>query len=258
MGIARKFIDANIAFSRLLDGFLPARIREDGNKFFLRDYLPKAFHPGSVVYDLGGGSRPCISREQKDRLGITLVGVDISADELARAPAGVYDRTITADLSTFTGTGDADSVVCQALLEHVPDTPGAMHRLATTAKPGGRVFLFAPSRNALFARLNLILPEGLKRRILFAVFPSKAQGHDGFKSYYDHCTPRQIEEVARHNGLEVEEQRLFWTSSYFMAFTPAFIIWRLWQLASYAVIGNNAAETFAYVLYKKPDVENEG
>ncbi len=255
MGIVRKFINANIVLSRLLDRIFPARIREDGNKFFLSEYLPTALRPGIVVYDLGGGSRPCISREEKNRLDITLVGVDISATELIGAPEGVYDRTITTDLSTFIGTGDADSVICQALLEHVPDTFGAMRELATTAKPRGHVFLFAPSRNALFARLNLLLPEGLKRWILFAVFPSKAQGHDGFKAYYDHCTPRQIEELARQNGLEVEERRLFWTSSYFMVFTPAFILWRLWQLASYIIIGNNAAETFAYVLYKKPDAE---
>lgn len=244
----QALVDANVRLSRLLDSALPARLREDGNETFIAQVLPHAARSGQVVYDIGGGSRPFISLQEKRRLGLTVIGIDISADELAAAPAGVYDRTITADLCTFEGLGDADAVVCQATLEHVPDAAGAMRALASTVKPGGRIFIFAPSRNALFARLNLLLPEALKRRLLFTLFPAKAQGHDGFTAYYDRCTPRQIEALAAANGLAIEERRLFWTSSYFMVFTPAFVAWRAWQAVSWLVLGDNAAETFVYVL----------
>ena len=115
------------------------------------------------------------------------------------------------------------------------------------------MFIFAPSRNAVFARLNLALPEGLKRRMLFACFPHTSDGHDGFKAYYDHCTPRQIETLATVNGLEVEERHLFWRSYYFAVFTPAFLAWRLWQLLAYIALRENAAETFAYVLRRHSD-----
>ncbi len=252
MGLARTLIDMNVALCRGLDRALPARVREDGNKAFVRDYLSKAFAPGTTVYDLGGGSRPSLTAAEKRERRVHLVGLDISAEELAAAPPGVYDRTIAADLCTFIGAGDADMVVCQATLEHVPDTRGAMRGLATAVKPGGRVLIFAPCRNAAFARLNLALPEGLKRRLLFALFPAKAQGHDGFKAYYDCCTPREIEALARANGLAVEERKLFWTSSYFTVFAPAFVLWRLWQGAAYLLLGKNAAETFVYVLRKDP------
>jgi 2-polyprenyl-6-hydroxyphenyl methylase/3-demethylubiquinone-9 3-methyltransferase len=250
VGLGRSFVAANLRLSAFLDGFLPARLREDGNDYFLREYVPRALQPQATVYDIGGGSRPCVSAEDKTRLGLRVVGLDLSSDELAAAPAGVYDRTIAADLCTYVGDQRADTVICQATLEHVTNTPGAVRGLASAVRPGGRVFIFAPSRNALFARLNLLLPDALKRRILFALFPHKAEGHDGFKAYYDNCTPAAIERLAETSGLEVVERRLFWTSSYFKVFTPAFILWRLWQGVAFVFLRGNAAETFAYVLRK--------
>nr|WP_246771159.1 methyltransferase domain-containing protein [Aestuariivirga sp. YIM B02566] len=246
----RTFLKANRAASCWIDSFLPDHVRQDGNQAFLRDVLPRALRADITVYDLGGGSRPCVDRELKDRLGLRLVGLDVSGEELAAAPVGTYDQTIVADLCTFTGTAAADSVICQATLEHVPDTVGAIRGLATCVRPGGAVYLFAPCRNAAFARINLILPEGLKRFLLFRLFPEKATGHDGFKAFYDHCTPGQIEAIARRNGLEIEERRLFWTSSYFFIFTPAYLLWRAWQGLSYMVLGKDAAESFVYVLRK--------
>lgn len=114
------------------------------------------------------------------------------------------------------------------------------------------MFIFAPARNALFARLNLLLPEDFKRRLLFALFPGKAKGHDGFRAYYDKCTPSQIEAMAARHGLVVEQRRIFWISSYFMAFVPAYLAWRAYQGISALFIGDDAAESFIYV-FRKPE-----
>jgi 2-polyprenyl-6-hydroxyphenyl methylase/3-demethylubiquinone-9 3-methyltransferase len=247
----RRFIATNVALCELIDRLLPERLRTDGNARFLKEVLPRALVPGSLVYDIGGGARPYVSPEEKVRLGLRVVGLDISAAELAAAPPGAYDRVIVADLCTFTGPSDGDQVICQALLEHVPDAAAAIRALATTTRPGGRIFLFAPSRNALFARLNLMLPERLKRRILFAIFPSKARGHDGFRAWYDCCTPGAVERLARANGLEVEERQLFWISSYFKPFVPAFVAWRMFQGFAWLLFRDNAAETFYFVLRKR-------
>lgn len=251
MGITRTLISYNIQLSRFLDSFLPEHLRTDGNYYFTNQLLPRAFVRGTTIYNLGGGSRPCIDLETKQRLNITLVGLDISAEELDAAPAGVYDRKIVGDLCDFVGDADADAVVCQATLEHVQNTRGAFRGLATSINRDGRVFLFAPSRNAMFARLNRILPQNLKRALLFAIYPNKAEGHDGFKAYYDQCTPSQIEAIARANGLEVCERRLFWMSSYATFFTPAFVLWRLSQLVSYAVLRDDAAESLTYVFRRR-------
>ncbi|RWB06310.1 methyltransferase domain-containing protein [Mesorhizobium sp.] len=248
MNLIQKFINLNVKLSILFNKLLPAAFSVDGNKDFIHKVLPNYVKLHDILYDVGGGSRPFVSISTKRRLSLTIVGLDISADELSRAPQGAYDRTIAADLCTYTGSGDADVAVCQATLEHVPDTAGAIRGLASTVRPGGCVVIFAPCRNALFARLNLILPEGVKRRLLFALFPAKAEGHDGFKAYYDRCTPREIEALAAANNLVVEERQLYWISSYFMIFFPTFIFWRIWQGVSYLALGKNAAETFMYVL----------
>ena len=85
---------------------------------------------------------------------------------------------------------------------------------------------------------------------MFSLLPHKAQGHDGFKAYYNHCVPREIEALAQANGLEVEEHRVYWASYYFQVFVPAYLGWRAYQWAQRRMIGEQAAETFIYVLRK--------
>jgi 2-polyprenyl-6-hydroxyphenyl methylase/3-demethylubiquinone-9 3-methyltransferase len=245
-----KFIFFNQTLSQNFDRLLPKKLRKDGNGTFLREILPSAVGRGDIVYDLGSGSQPYFSPEGKEKIGAIVVGLDIDSAELAGAETGSYDRTIVHDLCTFEGVADANVVICQATLEHVPDTTGAIRAITSTLAPGGRAFIFAPCRNAAFARLNIILPEALKRKILFSLFPSKAEGHDGFKAYYDKCTPSAIERLARENGLEVDERHVFWMSSYFTIFFPAFVAWRLTQLISWLILRDDAAETFIFVLRK--------
>ncbi|PKQ06570.1 MAG: hypothetical protein CVT71_01405 [Alphaproteobacteria bacterium HGW-Alphaproteobacteria-10] len=247
--LLRRFIALNQRLSWGIDRLLlPDSMRVDGNKDFKASVVPGLLRSGLRVYDLGGGSNPYLDDKTKADLGLSVIGLDISEAELLAAPAGSYDRIIAADLCTFQGKGDADLVICQATLEHVPDTAGAMRAIAETLAPQGIACIFVPSRNAAFARLNLILPESTKRLLLFSLFPQKALGHDGFKAYYDRCTPAELERLAHENGLELVERRLYWVSSYFAILTPIFLIWRLWQGIFRFISGPQAAETFVLVL----------
>lgn len=256
MGLFGSFVHLNIALSNAAERMLPRHLSEDGNKCFLRDVLPAAVRKGDIVYDVGGGSRPFISLADKNLLNAVVHGLDIDAAELRAAPDGVYDRMVVHDLCTYEGDGLADVAVCQALLEHVPNTEGAIRALASIVRPGGKVFLFAPARNALFARLNMLLPERVKRAVLFRVFPEKAGGHDGFKAYYDRCIPSQVERLASKYKLRVEEKRIFWKSSYFSAFFPAYVFWRLYQAVAFLLIRDDASESFIYVFQR--DGESSG
>src|SRR5690348_12356102 len=138
MSILRGFVNANLRLSAAIDSLLPSRLRTDGNKTFLAEFLPGAVDHGDVVYDIGGGARPFISLDRKKALNARVVGLDISEAELKAAPPGVYDNIIVHDLCTFEGEAAADVVVCQALLEHVPDTAGAIRALASATRSGGR------------------------------------------------------------------------------------------------------------------------
>lgn len=249
--LVRGFIEGNRVLSERFDGILSTSFSKDGYQTFLQEILPGLLARDIRLYDIGGGSLPCLSMAQKMENNITLIGVDIDAGELARAPEGLYDQTICADVSRFNGNGDGDLAVCLASLEHVRDVQGSMRSLSTIVRPGGRVALFVPCRNAMFARLNILLPQKLKERLLFSIFPETANGHQGFEAFYDACTPKQMTRLAQRHGFVVEMQRCFWMSSYFSFFFPLYLCWRLWTIFARTCIGVQAAETFVLILRRR-------
>ena len=165
------------------------------------------------------------------------------------APKCSYDNLVVADIGDYQGHRDADVVICQAVLEHVPDNKAAFASLSSLVRPGGRLLVFVPSRNAAFARINLLMPHWLKRRVLFFVYP-EAKDRQGFVSYYDRCTPRGMVNLAVESGLRVEHENLYWSSAYFTFFLPLHVLWRLSQVVAMAIIGRQAAETFSLVLVR--------
>lgn len=247
ISVFRSIINSQVWLSRKFDELLPADYRVDGNRNFIEEVVPAYLEQGQTVYDIGGGKRPCLSVEEKTSLNLAVVGIDIDADELAKAPDGAYDDVICADISEYRGDGRADVVICQALLEHVRDVDAAFVAIKSCLKRGGRALIFVPSRNAVFARLNIMLPEKLKRAILHTIFP-KTEKTQGFPSYYDKCTPDDFVRLASANSLSVEEARYFYKSSYFSFFFPFYFVWRIWVMVFRALRKEQAAETFAMVL----------
>ena len=105
---------------------------------------------------------------------------------------------ICADITQFRGGGEADLVICQALLEHVKDSRAAIGAIASILKPGGVALIFLPSRNAVFARINLILPDSLRRKVC-TVFPFTKR-NQGFPAFYDRCTPGDFRRMAEESA----------------------------------------------------------
>lgn len=245
----RKFVDANTALSGWVDRAFPAKWRVDGNSDFMKDFVWKYLSQKQKVYDVGGGKQPFLAPEKKRLLECSVVGVDVSEQELARAPAGAYDQTIRADICVFRGQADGDVVICQTLLEHVVDVDAAISAIASILKPGGLVLLFVPCKNALFARLNLLLPESFKRRLLYALFPASRHGQ-GFKAYYDRCTPGQLSALAEAHGLNVLELRCYYITTYFWFLFPAYVVWRLWTIIVLVCRMRNSCEGFSVALRK--------
>ncbi len=253
--VLRLLIDSQIWLSRKFDTLFPAALRVDGYEDFEDDLCPRQLGRNQLVYDVGGGKNPFFDVARKAQLHASVVGVDIDASELARAPEGAYDRIVVTDICTYHGVHDADVVICQTLLEHVPNVSEAVRAMASMLKPGGRAVVFVPCRNAAFARLNLILPEKLKRALLFAIFPSM-RTFQGFRSYYDHCTPANFIAFAAKNGLRVEEQRMYYKSDYFSFFFPLYALWRIWTLVA-SWTSRELVETFAMVLLKVEPAADE-
>jgi SAM-dependent methyltransferase len=253
-GLARTLLHSQFVLCEIADRLLPERFRVDGHQHYRREFAWEFVRPGMTVYDIGGGKYPFVSTEQKRALGLKICGLDIDAGELASAPVGSYDEVICSDVTQHKGRGDADLVVCQATLEHVTDNRLSMAALASILKPGGIALIFTPSRNAAYARLNLLLPEGLKKNILNAIFP-EGQAGQGFPPHYDRCTPQEFRKLAQSNGFEVLRLRTYFISSYFAFFFPIYLVWRLWVLIFYALARDNAAEAFSVALRKSAPFE---
>lgn len=238
--------DMSMAFDRL---FIPQAMRVYGTSDIHKTLIPEYITPGSKVYDIGGGKNPHIFPAMKKERRLVTVGLDIDAGELAQAPPGGYDETIHADITRTRGKGDGDFVISRATLEHVSDGKAAIENIASFMRPGGRLILFAPCRNALFARLNTWLPEGFKKRLIDFLFSDMGEaGKMGFKAYYSHCTPSEMEALFRQNGLEIVERRIYWMSNYFAFLTPVYVMWRCYQLIARGCGMDNLCEGFGYVL----------
>jgi SAM-dependent methyltransferase len=244
----RALLNSQFWLSDAFDKIFPRKYQIDGHDDFRDNILPSYVMRDMLIYDVGGGKRPYIDSRLRTDRNLKVIGLDIDLEELERAPEGAYESTICADIRQYRGRNDADLVICQATLEHVPDTEKAFASLATIPKRGGRIALFVPSRNAVFARLNLMLPERLKRFLLQSLFGHTVAAEGGFKAYYDKCTPRQFARMARQQGFEIELEKLYFSSGYFSFFVPAHILWRLWILGFHALAGKQAAETFVMVL----------
>ena len=236
--------------SSRFDALLPEEFSIDGNREFLDKLVPSFVLPRTVIYDVGGGKNPVVGPQRKTELGLRVIGLDIDGGELTSAPTGSYDKAVCADISSYQGPGDGDLVICQALLEHVRDTGAALRAISSILKPGGRALIFVPSRHAVYARINLLLPESLKRRILFTVFPKTRRDH-GFHAFYDRCTPANFVGMAAQNGLVTEDCRVYFQSGYFRFCFPLHAAWRLWMLLFRRFAGWQAAETFTLILRKR-------
>jgi SAM-dependent methyltransferase len=248
----RAALNANIALSRAFDRrVLPQHFTTDGRRDLRLNVVPRYIQPGMTVWDVGGGSQPQFPLDVKAALLLNVVALDLDANELAKAPPGSYDRTVVADLATYRGRGEADAVICNCCLEHVRDTSAAFRALASLLKPGGTLLVFTPSRNALFARLNMALPQRFKARLLHWAWPHTREGHQGFPAYYDRCTPRDFRRMADAVGLEVVELRPYYLSGYFAVLAPAYLLWRLWVLGFWLLRDEQAAETFTMVARRR-------
>ena len=242
----KKFFSLNKLLCEKVDRYF---ITSDDRVLLRRAFA--TIEPGNKVADVGGGKKPA-----KFILGIELDekvvydGLDISREELDLA-ADKYSAIYEVDLTdqSFQSPKDYDMVICLNTLEHVKDTKQAIQSLSTMVREGGVVYVKLPCRKAAFARLNKILPNELKRKLMHYVFPSKKG--DGFQAYYDHCTPHEITKLAQNSGLSVIDTNYVRYSSYFTFFLPFYVIWRVYTLIQLAFT-KDYCESFEMIL-RKPD-----
>ncbi|HPF78816.1 MAG TPA: class I SAM-dependent methyltransferase [Alphaproteobacteria bacterium] len=250
----KKFLQWQYNLSMAFDkAFIDKKYRVYGTSDFIVSVMPEFLTQDARVIEVGGGKSPRITAELKKQRGLKITGLDIDESELKLAPPDIYDQVLVADITREKGNGDYDGIVCRSLLEHVENTEKAIANMSSFLKPGGRLLAFAPCRNAAFARLNLVMPEKIKRKLIDYLYNNEGKQAElmGFRAYYDRCTPSQIQANAEKAGFKVIEKRLYYMSNYFAFFTPVYILWRFYQFLIIKAGWEDFCEGFSFVFERK-------
>ena len=103
--------------------------------------------PGMRVVDLGCGTGE-LTRELHLALGAAeTVGIDTSAEMLAKAPSAPGLRFELGDIAEFDAEGGFDLVFSNAALHWLPDHERLLGRLVRSLKPGGQLAVQVPANH---------------------------------------------------------------------------------------------------------------
>lgn len=166
---------------------LPERYRADWQAPFyseVRSRLADASH----VLDIGSGRVPTVLPADRPS-GLTYVGLDLSAAELAEAGPGSYDETVVGSVADAVPEleGRFDLAVSWQVLEHVKPLPDALRNIHGYLKPGGEfVALFSGSWSA-FAVVNRVLPDRIGLPLVAKLNRREQMNRPVFPAHYDKC-----------------------------------------------------------------------
>jgi SAM-dependent methyltransferase len=210
------------------DGRLPSRYATSFEYNF-RSRVLAALGPSATILDFGSGRDPAFTRAELPR-DSTYIGLDISPDELAAAPAGAYDQTVVADISERNPelVGRFDVVVSWQVLEHVRSIERAFSNLREYLKPDGVLVSMLSGRFAAFAVANRLLPDRVGQFLAHRAL--QIDSEEVFPATYDMCYYDALTSILKHWRC-VDVTPFYRGAVYFRQFRPllaAYIRYENW------------------------------
>ena len=166
------------------------------------------------VCDIGGGRTPLLWPREVEELGVRYTLLDVSADELARAPDG--HETLCMDVTAALDPANEerfDLIFSKFVAEHVPDGD-AMHRnILRMLRPGGHAFHLFPTLYHPAFVVNRLLPMHLTDRLRNAMSGAR---YPKFPAVYSMCRGPSPDRVRAYSdmGYEVVEYTGFYGTPY--------------------------------------------
>lgn len=181
----------------------------DDYRRILQDFGQSA--AGNSWCEVGGGANPEFDSVEIRNMGLNYSIVDISENELRKAPPDV--GKICSDISGGEADfgGEYDLVFSKMLFEHLIDAHQAHKNIHKGLKYGAYAVHFFPTLYALPFLVNRLIPESVSRFILMQLAPRDTYQHGKFPAYYRECRGplkgqlRMLEEL----GYEIVEYRSY-------------------------------------------------
>jgi SAM-dependent methyltransferase len=189
-----------------------------GEYVALVERLIARFRP-RLVCELGAGANPALSLEFIEKQGIEFAAIDVSPEELAKAPDGYRKLELDLAAEDFEPPGTFDFAFSVALAEHLAK-PQTFHRnVLRLLTPEGRVAHHFSTLYGLPFVANRILPEPFSDAVLRRLFPDRERGgsHEKFKAVYKWCRGPSRRQIRRFEqmGYDVEEYVGFFGHRYY-------------------------------------------
>ena len=215
------------------------------------------------VCEIGGGANPFLLPDFVQKYNLEYTVVDISADELAKAPANY--RKVQADIAapSLEIGGGYDLVFSQWCAEHVSSGRAMHENVWRMLAPGGRdVHIFPTLFSPPFV-VNRLMPERLSAWILSWLQPFRAPegNHAKFPAYYHWCRGPMRSQLRRLTelGYGVEEYAGFFGHSGSVAYDTGYLnrlppLCKLHELLSRQLVQHPVAAltSIAYMVLVRP------
>lgn len=182
-------------------------------------YYTPLLQPSMTILDVGSGRRPLIPAAARPE-GCSYIGLDVSKEELNRAPNGAYDQQYVQDLAVHVPGLDeqVDLAVSWQVLEHIDSLTDAVANVQAYLRPNGHFVSLLSGRNAHFAVINRFVPEKLGVSAMHRLLGRPPDSV--FRAPYDNCTFAGLSEMFQ-SWRELEIIPIFRGAGYFSFFKPA-------------------------------------
>ena len=207
------------------------------------------------ILDVGGGAHPMFSLEYiiSERLDYTVL--DISQEELARAPHQYNKCLMDIAAANVSFERTFDFVFSRFMAEHVNDAAQLHANIYNALRPGGVAVHFFPTLYAIPFVVNWLLPNWMATQFLNEERRAKGK----FPAYYKWCVGPNPKSVRRFTelGYDVIEYSGFFGHGYYDSVPLLRKIhgWVREKVLKYRI---GTFTSFAWIILRKPSSASTG
>lgn len=182
----------------------------------IKEVIESRIKGGQSILEVGAGRSPMFSTEFVNRHNLDYTILDISQDELDKAPPGY--NTICADISNLSIDKTYDLIFSQMLAEHIKDGEFFHRNIFNLLSPGGVAIHYSPTLYAFPFVVNKLLPEKLSN-IAMSLVTLGAHRYK-FPAYYSWCKGPTKSQIRRLEslGYRIDQFNGYYGHSYYKKF----------------------------------------